>query len=487
MGISASQPEYKSYSLFDDSLISLSQETSNYYASENLASRYENVIQIKKKILENLFFSIDVSIHSNNIADKFDGYFSFKEVLAAVKQAKTQADLTQSIKTFLGERELALQGDEMDYCFTQSPANIFCYQLAKIVFPNEKPENILLQRTLTDNRITPWVDPLLQESELPRFDQFFRSERGNIESYEQILLQAMVNIKQNYLDPEKIWLGTDVRQKKYALSVNDLRILAQRSHFFQELINYTIGHKKSVERGDGILKRFITLRGELKKGDEYHKGSDGNADVVAYEGIITFSNWWRTLDKKIQTEICQLGEDNNNIGFILDRLYVRKSPGEYSQRYPNCIWITGGYLDGALSNQRILTGFKRLEKNIIIEKSHDDLDLIAGKILSELEQPLDKKIKISQRNLFMNLIGLLNEIPDYSEQFKLFNYPELKILEAFFLKRTDLFKDMSIDVVVASCNFLQGVGFSKADLNAHVITQRLCPHLNSAKMSPFRV
>ena len=139
--------------------------------------------------------------------------------------------------------------------------------------------------------------------------------------------------------------------------------------------------------------------------------------------------------------------------------------------------MTGRHLDDALRDQRILAGFKRLDKNSIPIKNQDELDLLAGKILSELAQPFDKKIKLNNKNLFINVyLGLLNKIPNFLEKFKSFQYSELKILEAFSLSNATIYKDMSIEAILTSCDFLQQVGFSQADLDAHYLLKvdRFC-------------
>jgi len=444
-----------------------------YFFERNQLCSYDiESIDLVGNILSRSILTIKNTLknNDNDTNQLLDLYFTIKEIFKAIYRAKSKQELIKNIELFFAEREQALQGDTLDYCLIDSPANMFCEKLALLTFPDKTIENCLFQKTLSENRKTPWENVLIGGINLPKKHEFFRSERGNIEPYEQIIMRAIVKIKENRVDLDEIWLGCD-HNARYALSKNDRFILKNRSETFNQLIQYTEEQEKLSAIKNPMINRFIELRKKLLAGDENHQGTDKIAGDVAYRGIIEFSAWWRTLDKDLKDKISKIGKGLHNIGNILDLLYIRLSPDKYQEKYQlNCINGVGSFLDEALSDKHIVRKFYEIDNSIIAKTrlTHTELDLAHKRILSEIKSPLNNKIH-AKNNLFMSVFLVQHKLPDFKRISPLLDYTDLKIMENIYNNKIDGWISLPIEKISEKIKLMLEIGFAEEKIHTYFI------------------
>ncbi|MDX1902058.1 MAG: hypothetical protein SFW66_08695 [Gammaproteobacteria bacterium] len=281
--------------------------------SDRVAASLYHLPLLEEKSEENCFEScrqnmmrvcstwLDEFANEKDEACLLDLYLSVNIVHHVLMSSKNMEALQCKIKLFFGEREDALRGDTLDYCHAKTLANKFCYQLATILFPNEKPENCLLKNALSQGRVSEWKDSVMLENNLPSFNtfEFFRDAHNNIELYQLILDRAIARLQAGDYAPTKVFLGTDVVQSvSYSLPRASVALLSQRAPTFKKLVDYVETLEILMKNNKkSIYDRFFDLLAGLKDGDSHGKtpyfylmNSLPDSDNAKYHGAYFYIN-----------------------------------------------------------------------------------------------------------------------------------------------------------------------------------------------------
>lgn len=382
--------------LKEDTILSLIQDLSSKISTYLLKQFVEdnNHQHICKAILAKLLEYLAKSVEEQHFPEKIiDLYCVANSIFYLVLQSKEKTDLINKIITFFRLRENVLRGDAHDYCFNNILANQLCIWLAKYLFPDRSPFTILYHDTLTKKRNNPWQNPYTLAEELPDNSQeFFRNHQNEIQLYEAILERAISELKAGAIDIKKIWLSTDIKQisteekrEDFALRLEDLNILRQRSPALQRLVNYTESLKSLSEREEKITlyAAFTGLQEGLRAG-----ASHGFAEASSHLAIANFSNWWHRLSphtqKKIRT-IAGLGS------FIEQTLHY----------HDYCTVAASMALYNLLGDQRIRDALNQIDGTLEYRMTNQELDEWKSVILKELTK--NKSVIHVQRNIFQLL------------------------------------------------------------------------------------
>lgn len=340
---------------------------------QNLQTRISNDIQQhshdrqRSEILNQALAyigNLNTEIREENFL--LDLYLTINSVFNICTTTKT--NLSSAIKDFFSKREDLLRGDSHDYFYRQSLANQFCISLAKIVFPNKSPINVLLNDALTKNRREPWQDVTTLESDIDSVATCFRTTTNCIHMYEPIVEQAIAILKRGYFESHEIWRGTDVKNLN-SLTRDDLYILKQRTPTLGQLINHV--EHLGTEAGF-ITKKFAELRKGLKAG----AGGDF-ARKPSYVANQEFFEWWNYLSqtkegKIIKARISEIKDLKN----FLDILSSNNS-------IDTCVEWLVDELDVILGDYR--NDLLKIEKNYQSSGLSDaSLNQIRNQIMNEL-------------------------------------------------------------------------------------------------------
>lgn len=315
-----------------------------------------------------------------------------------------ETDIENHLLKFFKFRENLLQGDSLDYCHTPSLANQLCAAVVKIVYPDiPSVYNILLQQTITKDRIEPWKDPYQLTYDLPSSAKdFIRTEHGRIMLYQAILERAINALKNGTFKLEEIWFSTDLADPNYKpLSRKELFLLKKRSPTFYSLVEFSTHQNKALIDNQNIYERLVNLRSGLLMGDAHHQGSETNAGEPANIAIAEFADWWNNLSltkrgSTLRNQVEALNDINEVLTIILE---PRTTVNRQSVTY--CISLKGSMLDAAIQKHAdLLKSFG----NTNIRKSNEELDKIKNSIYDELEDPI-YSIQ-TENNIFSKLAEL---------------------------------------------------------------------------------
>lgn len=282
-------------------------------ALQSLQTRIYNSMQRntydrpRSEILNQALLSIsNIQSEINNNALLLDLYITVNSIFNICSKGP---DFISALKKVFGEREDILRGDSHDYCYSQTLANQFCQNVAKIVFPTSEPLNILLEKARTQNRSAPWQDVTTLDSNIEDAGSFFRTRNNCIHLYQAVVDRAIGILRRGYFELSDIWHGTDVKNLD-TLSNESLNVLKQRSPTLRQLVEYT--ETLAVNSGY-ITQIFANWRKGLKDG----KGS-GEAGTASYLANQEFFDWWDNLSKTqegqiIKSKISDITDLNNFI------------------------------------------------------------------------------------------------------------------------------------------------------------------------------
>lgn len=363
-------------------------------------------------------------------AKLLDLYCTAHTLFKIISQSVNEAAFKEKFLLFLETRENFLAGDGNDYCYSKSLANELCAQLVELLFPKEHVPNVLLKNALTKNRKEPWFDVCLQTSLLPDNPfEYFRTFDNRIHLYDQVVTQAINQLKRGYVKMTDIWLGSDkhpptTEDEKPTewLTASDLENLKQRTPTLETLINYTQRLETSIGNHP-LYERFSQLRKGLLQGDYKHGGTELQAGSEAYIEVAEFSEWWNILGKSkegknTQTNLRAL--HRGALGEILD-IILDEGNATKRDRTVYCIKLKGDKLEEILSKPDILDAMNKMEKNIDWRVSHEQLDRWEKRILEELKNP-------SLQNNITKQFKTLNQFTGLSRNPSLFTFVDYDFL-----------------------------------------------------------
>ena len=232
-----------------------------------------------------------------------DLYITAKGIVTIALTA-TEQELPTKIRYFFATRANKMKGQTGD-CNSVTPANTFCLNIATVVFPRERAQNVLLEEALTKNRAEPWMDYIEYSTDLPPVGTWFRNQHDAVHMYLPILDGAIVRLKEGYTKQNDIWLGTDARfATQQPLTADDLNIIRQRTPTFSVLVDYTSRLEAAMQsQTKNAFEHFHELRQGLLKGDAAHGGQELQAGAEAYVAIAIFSEWWNRLSATTRSKI----------------------------------------------------------------------------------------------------------------------------------------------------------------------------------------
>lgn len=332
--------------------------------SENLQAEDNGVLRISILIsISDYLSSIDKD--SSNAAKLLDLYLVANTIFNIVFNYSAEA-LKEEVLKFLTSREDLLKGDSHDYCFCNSLANYLCYDIVKIIKPDENPLNLIFKNLITQDRDNPWKNPYTLESDMPAPYEFFRNENNQLQLYEGILERAIAELKSGETNLDKIWLGTDNKKADNdVLNDFDMEIVHKRSPTFKRLLTYT----KRLKRDESSLfARFKKLEEAISDG--MHRM--GEAPEYSHKAVAEFCEWWYDLPKIIQNKIK-----------VLDyRLHILIETITTSRDY--CVAWFRGELGAILSVERVRLELNAIDNTIERRVTDDKLNEWKEKILQEL-------------------------------------------------------------------------------------------------------
>ena len=309
----------------------------------------------------------------------------------------TQIELAEKIRLFFATRARKIKGQTEDYN-SNTPANVFCHRIAKLIFPNESAWNVLLEEALTKERAEPWMDYIEYSTDLPPEGDWFRNLSNEVHNYATILERAICRLKEGYTKRNEVWLGSDPKSINTPLSSADLDIIKQRTPTFYVLVDYTNSLEAAIQsQSKNAYEYFHELRAGLLKGDAAHGGEELQAGDDAYIAIAIFSEWWNRLNSTTQQKIKNLTIPSSCYGMncMNDILNIILDDGHASQRdqVQYCIKLKGQRLDEFLNHSTIKQQLQTIQEGVIAidpRTSNKTLESWQEKITNELKtvQPL---------------------------------------------------------------------------------------------------
>lgn len=369
---------------------------------QGLQNRIADFLQInddkfKSAILNNAIEQINnLNSIGQNDAQMLDLYLTINSVLAICSKSN---DVSAYIKEFLAVRENLLIGDSNDYCYNETLANNFCYNIATILYPQQPPMNILLHDAMTEHRSVPWQDVTTLENDITSPGSYFRTDDNCINLYIPVLERAIANLNRGQCNLNQIWFTTDEKSLR-PLSQEELNILKQRSPSLHNLVTYT---EKLESCTGSISKRFDDLRNGLCAG----ANEGGNARPAAHVAVSQFFKWWDGLDnfdegKLIKQKISKI----NSLAAFITKLSKVKDV---------CVHALSSDLTSAFASDSVRNSLRAIENDKSKYLSTKELKEVQKSI--ELELADYRNIKIN-KNIFDDLL----QSPQFME--KLNEHPE---------------------------------------------------------------
>lgn len=268
------------------------------------------------------------------LEQQIDLYAVVKALLEIIEQAsrkiqEQQAEFVKSeLKKFFALREELLLNTNADYCYNSSLSNQLCMDVAKAIFPEQNPSNILLEQAISKDNVerrgTAWRD-LMGNQQLPEPNEFFRTGEDEINLYAFVVERAIHNLKQGERTLVKIWQSFDSKNSGRPLSTQELQILKQKTPALKDLVEYTENlsayYSNQNRAKQSVFDAFMALRAGLKAGstdgnDVQTRGTHTQANYVACIAIKKFKKWWfndlSENDRKKLLKLGQYGVSNNS-------------------------------------------------------------------------------------------------------------------------------------------------------------------------------
>lgn len=346
--------------------------------------------KISRQILDAALDTLKKS-NAQDEAQLLDLYITVKGIVIIAINT-TQKELAKKIRIFFATRASKIQGQTEDYN-SNTPANVFCYNIATLVFPNESAGNVLLEEALTKNRVEPWMDYIEYSTDLPPEGDWFRNSSNEVHSYATILDRAICRLKEGYTKRNEIWFGSDPKSINTPLSTADFNIIKQRTPTFSVLVDYTNSLEAAMQsQAKNAYEHFHELRAGLLKGDASHGGEELQAGADAYIAIAIFSEWWNALKPITQQKIKNLTIPSSCYGMncMNDVLTIILDDGHASQRdqVQYCIKLKGQRLDEFLNHSTIKQQLQTIQEGIIVIDPR-----VSNKTLEKWQQIITAELK----------------------------------------------------------------------------------------------
>lgn len=433
--------------------------------------------KLKKQIFDKALNILEAQNESNT-SQLLDLYFTIHTVIKICKEEHNPDNFQYKVADFFKVREHLLRGDSHDYCYAPtSAANIFCSQLAHIIFPRQSINNVLLSDTLKRNK--PWVHPDdWKNTNLPAVNEWFRTPNNRVHLYAGVVQQAIVNL---YMQCEKlsdVWFGTDNaspdnttldktdNKDSNSLTSWDLRILKQRSPTLKMLIEYTEFLQIHNEGHPSIYSHLNELRLALNKGQKKNnknKESTGTEEEAGSEvniAVAKFAEWWNGLKvieggREIRRKLAAIRRRDNGqydpypeFRTLGDRLKYILNPNvdharDYHARY--CVAFQAEMLEGILSDPINQEEIRKIDNTFDIHWKRDYLDQLQKQIRTEL------KCGNVDINTGRDLFSMLSNLPGFLEACVLDRYES----ESLDLFRMHIIANMSARGLRRCYNFFE--------------------------------
>lgn len=343
----------------DNSVALLSQITQAITNKSKLTNTLSNI----KTVIEEAV-SANIQITQEQLID-FHGLV--RNLLSAVEEHHNENDLKARLLGIFVQRAAAILNTPLDYDRLPLYAgNIICYELARRIFDEKSPYNVLFHGVLAARRVAlnekkfykTWMNDG-GNSDLPQqATKFIRDGNGYIHEIEVMVRNCIEALKRDNIQLNALWHGADYAALG-SLTEETLQLLESKpSPTLRRLIAYTRQKDAQSKQSQNCYLQLVKLRAGLLEGDVDNAGGEYNAGAAAMVAIAEFADWFNAQTQDVRQKIKNVEYvdwySRSNLGAILDVILDPARPrGEREREQPVglCIAIKGQRLESCLNDR----------------------------------------------------------------------------------------------------------------------------------------
>ena len=437
--------------LFDAMIFSVQKMLDNDVGNPKIT---EVLVTLSRRLHD---FDYDV-ITKHSYARHLDFYYTMQGLLQALEETPGETTLENNFRIFFSVRENVLRGDDHDYCYAPSDANQACFDIARIIFPNEAPLNVVLKDALNNLRDEPWQNPTTRDTVMMEPAQaYFRSKHNEIQDYENTVNKAIAALTRGESALQDIWLCQDNKvHPKQPLSTQMVRIIQQRCPGLKQLVLHSqalenskrmrpsqtkdfgiyahlVKLRKELALADNSPVKPISLRMEIESKGKFYVGSELQAGASAHIGTAEFWEWWQTLgsvyeindagatiaqESPLQKQIRLVSVHDSftdamiTIGEVLDGLWQYNGTKAAKKHRDNtyfCANTLREKLDTLLAADSTKKRLHELSQEVNLHMDNRKLGILKKKITEQLTE--NKPVVFNFGSVFNGMTPYLQQLP----------------------------------------------------------------------------